>query len=316
MKDRADKIPGEKVRIEKEFAWDGRTWRIPAVYICEEGVVADFCIRIPSEEIESFLKVRAEQKNPFSVDAQKEVWMNGKKAGGWNGCSTFWIPAHLRDESEAQSVSDGIEGKILEAYECDCRDGWCFKRMSVSWPEGVQPPVHSLTFRLKKAPIYYPGLHFRTDFEEGKKQIEFLHPVTGTEHRLTVQALEQIVLSESDLSGIRSKGQKIRKLPTHFLTIYYTVEPEVPLQELRIADCAESDPPETERRTGKASVSVIGGKDGPVAVFFAGKVKTENERKDWKKACSSLHYEPVRAVEWRMEFWVESKERAEISILL
>lgn len=329
MTDRENRVPGEKIRIEKEFAWDGRTWRIPAVYICEEGVVIDFCIRIPSEEIESFLqkwkpqmeevteeeRVCAERENPFAADAKREVWMDGKKAEGWSGCGTSWIPVHLRDESEAQAAS-GIEEKMLEAYGCDCRDGWSFKRMSVRWPEGVRLPVHTLTLRLKKGAVYYPGPHFRTVRGEGKKQVKFIHPATGKEHILTVQSLEQAVLPDQDFSEIKFKRTKIRKIPAHFLVMSYSVEPKLPLHGLRLADCAESDRPKPEKETGAAAVSVIGGAGGPIAVFLAGKTGEKGGRKEWERVGSSLHYEPVDEAEWRMEFYAESREQTEVSFFL
>lgn len=326
-RERTDQTPGKKIPVEKEFVWDGRTWRIPAVYVCEEGLVVDFCIRIPAEEIEAFWKkwrprigklsdeeqLCAEQENPLSLDVRTEVWIDGDRAEGWSGCGTSFIPPYLKDESEAHSASF-IEEQMMEAYECDCRDGWKFERLSVSWPEGVQVPVHSLVFQLKKNPVSYPGPRFRTEPEEEKKQVKFIHPATGTEHILTVQSLEQIVLPEQDFSEIKSMRMRVRKTPTHLLTMFYTVEPGLPLYELQIFDCAESDPPVLEKETGAAGVSVIGGADGPTAIFFAGKTATGH--KGWSSASSSLHYKPVSAVEWRMEFRVESSEKTEVKITL
>lgn len=326
-KERPDMVPGKKIRIDKEFIWDGRMWRIPAVYVCEEGLVVDFCVRIPAEEIEVFWKkwkprigelsdeeqLCEEQENPFSLDVRTEVWINGDQAEDFSSCGTSFIPPYLKDESEAHSASF-IEERMMEAYACDCRDGWKFERLSVSWPEGVKAPVHSLAFHLKKNPVFYPGPHFRTQLEEGKKQVKFIHPATGAEHILTVQSLEQVVLPEQDFSEIRSMRMRVQKTPTHCLAMFYTVEPKLTLYELQIFDCAKSDPPVLKRETRAAGVSVIGGADGPVSIFFAG--KTGREHKGWSSASSSLHYEPVSAVEWRMEFRVESNEKAEVKISL
>ena len=93
----------------------------------------------------------------------------------------------------------------------------------------------------------------------------------------------------------------------------YTVEPELPLGEFCICDCAESDPPVMVRKKA-ASVAVIGGADGPTSIFFAGKhgEKRENRR----SVCSSVHYEPVEEVKWRTWFQVKSEERKEIKICL
>lgn len=323
-----DRIPGKEIRVEKEFTWDKRRWRIPSVYVCQEGIVVDFCVRIPAEEIEAFLKkwssrigeltgeeeLCLEQENPFHLDMREEIWINGEKAEGFSGCGTSWIPPILREEEEARSASD-IEEQMMEAYACDCRDGWKFHRISVSWPEGVREPVRSLTVRLKKEPVCYAGPHFRAGMGEEKKQVKFSHPVTGKQHVLTVQKLEQ-----TETPGLCPDqgpgGRKILKSPTHLLVLFYTVEPELSRRELLIADCGESDPPVMERRTGAADVSIIGGADGPVAIFFAGKASSEAEQKNWQGACSSLHYEPVERAEWRMEFHVESDEEIKISISL
>lgn len=326
-KERPDKVPGEKISVEKEFVWDGRTWRIPAVYICEEGLVVDFCIRIPAEEIEIFWnkwrprigelsdkeQLFMEQENPFSINVRTEVFINGDQAEGFSGCGTSFIPPYLKEEPEANSASF-IEEQMAEAYECDCRDGWKFERLSVSWPEGVKVPVHSLAFQMKKNPVSYPGPHFRTELGEGKKQVKFIHPATGAEHILTVQSLEQTALPEQDLSEIKSGRMRVQKTPTHLLAMFYTVEPKLSLQELQIFDCAKSDPPVLEKETGAAGVSVIGGADGPSAIFFAG--KTGAGHKDWSSASSALHYEPVSVVEWWMEFRVESSEKTEVEIFV
>lgn len=328
-KKRPGKIPGKKIRIEKEFVWDGRTWRIPAVYACEEGLVADFLIRIPEKEIEAFWEkwrprieglsdeeqLCANQENPFSMDFRMEIRINGERTEIQGSCGTSYIPPYLRDEAEARSVSN-IEEQMVEEYGCDCRAGWKLERLSVLWPSGMEAPVHSLTFHLKKNPVFYPGPHFRTDLEEGKKQVKFFHPVTGAEQILTVQSLEQSVLPEPDGLEFHAQRIKIRKRPTHLLSMFYTVEPKLPRYELRITDCAESDPPVLEKGTGAAGVSVIGGADGPTAVFLAGRADTKNGQENWKRACSSLHYEPVDAVEWRMEFWVESNQETEVQVIL
>lgn len=327
-KGRADRVPGKEIRTEKEFIWDGRMWRIPSFYVCEEGVVVDFCVRIPKEEIEAFLKKwrpkieelteeelpGVEQENPFSVDMPKEVRINGRKAEGFGGCGVSWIPPCLRDESEAQSAND-IEEEMMEVYACDCRDGWKFVRMSVPWPEGVSAPVRSLTVRLKKAPVYDPGPHFRTDLGEEKKQVEFIHPRTGVKHTLTVQYMEQTGIPGTDLSELRSMKIRLQRIPTQLLTMFYTVEPKLSQGELRIYDCTGADPAVPEKGSAAAGISVIGGADGPTAVFFAGKTGAKDSRSEWSSACSSVRYEPVKTVEWRMEFWTESNEHMEIELL-
>ena len=37
---------GAEVRLDKAFIWAGKRWRIPAVYVCGKGLVADFLLRV------------------------------------------------------------------------------------------------------------------------------------------------------------------------------------------------------------------------------------------------------------------------------
>ena len=127
-RERTDKTPGNELRIEKEFAWSGRSWRIPAVYICREGIVMDFCVRIPAKEIEAFFRKwkpdaeeaglseeeqeRRERDNPLSGDVCADLWIDGEKADRWSGCGVSFVPPELLGEDEARA-GDDIEAQML-----------------------------------------------------------------------------------------------------------------------------------------------------------------------------------------------------------
>ena len=49
---------------------------------------------------------------------------------------------------------------------------------------------------------------------------------------------------------------------------------------------------------------MIGGADGPTAVFLTGKGKTEAPK--LHAACSALHFEPAARIEWRTAFRVKT----------
>ena len=328
-RERTDKTPGNELRIEKEFAWSGRSWRIPAVYICREGIVMDFCVRIPAKEIEAFFRKwkpdaeeaglseeeqeRRERDNPLSGDVCADLWIDGEKADRWSGCGVSFVPPELLGEDEARA-GDDIEAQMLEAYGCSRTDGWIFKRISFSFPQGMQPPLCTLKLILKKASVYEPGPHFRTSVTDGEKCIEFFYPVTRTRHTLTVQKLEQSMIPKAELSEIRSETMKLLKAPRNFLSMFYTVEPKLPPRELQIYDCAQSDSPVLGEKKGAASIQIIGGADGPTSVFFA--FKTRDSREDWDSVHSSVHYKPVEDVEWRMRFRIKSEEKKELEIIL
>ena len=94
--------------------------------------------------------------------------------------------------------------------------------------------------------------------------------------------------------------------PTHFTVISYTLMPEPPENSIFVEDCVENDRPRQVRRETASfapeaqndfCVGIIGGADGPVAIVVGeaaqGKLRT---------ACSSLHFEPVDHVDWRISF--------------
>jgi Na+-transporting methylmalonyl-CoA/oxaloacetate decarboxylase beta subunit len=68
-----------------------------------------------------------------------------------------------------------------------------------------------------------------------------------------------------------------------------------------------------EKTSAAGSVSVIGGANGPTSVFIAGKSKdpTSNRR----CAVSSLHYQDVEQVEWRMIFQIKDEQTLKVSIM-
>ena len=46
--------PGRELPIHQTFSWGGTEWRIPAVYVCAQGLVADFVRRVPAGSIQTF----------------------------------------------------------------------------------------------------------------------------------------------------------------------------------------------------------------------------------------------------------------------
>lgn len=84
---------------------------------------------------------------------------------------------------------------------------------------------------------------------------------------------------------------------------YYLV-PELPANAYRMMDCAPSDPPrpnpgfQRDGRSFVAAVGIIGEADGPTTLIKGGK----EEERILRVACSSLHFEPVDEVQWRIFF--------------
>lgn len=328
------KRPGRKVPVEKEFVWDGHKWRIPAFYICEEGIVVDLCARIPMKEVEEFLEKwsfarrsraedftdeeieQLERESPFirNLAMQAEVDCCKLESDGW--CGTGWHPFSGEEEAVTET-----EEMLMNAYGCTCDSGWYFCRAHFRFPGtfdgGVGGRVsqlsgnsrHYLTVFLEKEAENVPGPYFSSKAGETGKRIEFMHPVSGQLHVLTVEQCEQKCMEQIKEQENRMGPIRIRRVPTHYLHLKYTVEPDITEEELRVCDCESSDPPELEEGSGSASVGMIGGANGPTAIFFAGKYEKEFRG---RQVYSALHYEPVEEVRWRMVFRVKEEEEMKV----
>ncbi len=322
---------GEKIIIEKHFTWAGRDFRIPAVYVCEEGIVVDFCVRIPVKEIRSFLdkwkpilgegmssenlteeeQEAAERENPFRMEFRGQAVIGGKEAPSSMGCGTSWYPPDLHDQEHPEALS-GVEEELMDAYGCDRNVGWKFWRTSFGWPEGVRS-LESLEITFRKCPVCYPGIHFKTGANIEERTVDFIHPETGVKHVLTVHGWEQRVLPEHVTESLPSERLKRIKSPREYVMLQYSVEPDILQGELQIQDCAPSDPPVLEKKGAAGNVSIIGKADGPTSVFIAG--KSRGHRPGERSAVSSLHYEAVDEVEWRMSFYVKDEQEMRVRIL-
>lgn len=331
---------GKKLNVEKHFSYAGRECWVPAVYLCPEGLVADLCVKIPLEEVERFFRVwnrerrlsdltdedieRMEQENPFHLDIHLRGTADGEPLRNDGSCSVGWHPLRFQEEEEIAAV--GVEEDLLSEYGCDRDCGWKFIRTSLAFPESFQKELTTLSLTLEQDRAICQGPHFVTRLGEVGKRVEFVHPVTGQSHVLTVHELEQDRLSEEMLSSLHQSRIQVEEFPTHYLAMGYTVEPKLQPGEFFLQDCAKSDEPVRKKNCGATAVpviagadhdaSVIGGADGPTAIFIAGKTERKPDGPRLTGVCSSLHYEPVCEAEWRMIFSVEDRKPYTIEIEL
>lgn len=339
---------GRKVPVEKTFFYGGRECRIPAVYLCPEGLVVDLCVKIPGDEVTAFFQKWTrdrrlsglseeeleimEQENPFSINFHLHGELDGCELGDNMSCSAGWHPFSFQEE-EAISA-DGVEEEMMEEYGCDRDCGWNFIRTSLNFPEHFSGAPSRLTLTWKQWPRMCQGPHFTVGLDDQGKQVEFVHPSTGRRHVLTVRELEQDVLPGEMLPRTERLRLQVERFPDHYLAMGYTVEPELPAEAFFLRDCAGSDEPVRKKNTGAAAISVIagaavdgpekevsdesgcviGGADGPTAIFLAGKTGRKMAGPRVMGVCSSVHYEPVREVEWQMVFPVNDGETHTVTV--
>ena len=98
------------------------------------------------------------------------------------------------------------------------------------------------------------------------------------------------------------------QLPNRFTAMTYTVSPAPPKNLISVEDCTQNDPP-VEREASKdypfmpeaqnaAVIGIIGGADGPTALF----VTAKSEDKAVLTTCSALHFAPPKKITWRIVF--------------
>lgn len=304
---------GTELRLNKQFEWAGHHWIIPAVYSCNKGLVLDFCMCTPAEDIREFMKkwdlspendsclnftqeqqLQIDLDNPLCLDIIPCLKLNGKTMQASHSCSVVFNPC-LSDETNNE-----LEAKwAVKHYELDISYGWMIFRAAFLWPDKRRPAIKSLSLTMEQQPFRVPGPHFK--IHAPGDQFTFSHPVSETEYALTVQKLEQQTLSQNHVGSDRWL------YPTHFITMSYTLSPE-PDNDISIHDCADSDKPlevvpatdsfTPEMQNDIACIDIIGGADEPTVILYS-----DSNQANLHIACSALHFKPVSDdTEWRIEF--------------
>ena len=306
--------------INHSFLWGEQEILIPAVYVGKAGAVLDVCAKIPIEDMAAFLKKwdykrrmslktpeefeQIDADNPGSREFVVEICLDGTPLVLRMSSSLRWYPESVIQMGNANPASeDGFENnksaeEWMRAYSCDKGCCWYFERLSYNWNGEpiLSPQKISLAFRANLISI--TAGHFSTGVSCNGKTIKTTHPITGQEYTLTLHSCEQIRNSFAEI------GAKGVVYPECCQILSYSIAPEIDHSLFCIRDCAEGDHP----RMGDTQ-EPPSGSNGPTAVFMAGK----NAAPDNRMAVSSLHFEPVSEVQWRMVFQIKPKNDTEIS---
>lgn len=274
--------------------------------------MVDFCMRVPAADIRAFMEkwgldgedaprgltqeqeLKIELENPLLLHFTPQLALNGRPMPADHSCSLCYNPCL------PEGMENDPEGKqALEHYRLDPSAGWTISRMAFPWAHSRRPAIKSLSLTMEQQPASLPGLRFRPA-APGEK-FPFTHPTTGQTHTLTVESLEQGTLLKEALENDRWE------YPTHFLAMQYTLSPALPENTLSVRDCAQGDRPRekapaawapTARAYAAVSIGIIGGADGPTAVFLSFPAGEKARR----TAFSSLYFAPVEQVEWLLVF--------------
>ncbi len=294
---------GRELALGASFRFDGHDWTAPAAYVCRDGIVLDLFCEIPSEEIRSFHErwtnpangedaETIARQNPFGMTFSSVLTVNGRehinRRGQWGQYVS--IP-ELREQYNTGGMEEALAHYGLSPEEC-----WMQCRLAFAWADGVKPKIRSLALCLTKKPTAIPGPCFTV--ERVGQVIPFTHPITKTEHTLTVLAYQDGELEQTETGGWI--------LPPHYTELTGRVDPPIPAANLKIRDVRQNDPVKRSKIDrdgweGAASVGIIGGADGPTAVVIS-RPKPSDTGTD-HTAVSAMTYEKQERVEWRLTFF-------------
>lgn len=267
---------GKELPVNRHFTWQGDDWSVPGIYLCESGIIVDYCLEVNAQRIRAFMekwagrsdaamsvedKMFRQLENPLDMDCTGVLTVNDREFRCKQSLGIVWNPY---EDNPWQAR------RTLEHYRLDKNKGYLFRREF--YPrKGKFPPIRTLQLTLMAAPVSVPGQRFIAP--EAGERITFTHPDTGRKHTLTVVSQTREALDPNFLSNH----------PCCYTKLVYELEPGIDSPWFQIADCDPGDPWE-------------GSSDGPSSVFFAGEKKLNNV------ALSSLRYTPAEQISWRMIF--------------
>lgn len=314
--------PGKEIRVEKAFSWDDEKWYIPAVYVCEEGLVLDYFKEVDCDVIKAFIDrwdLLNEHKNHYTKEQQDQLALeqplnahvgmtaivNGQQLRQKSGYGSLWIPSVLVPfEADRNDIR-----KLMEHYELDPDKAWSINRCNIPWGDIRPNDIQTMELRMEPREARIPGPRFLAE-QEGDS-IAFVHPITGREHCLTVQEVESKELSQTHFPD------DTMEYPRFFKAMTYVVEPDIDRNHIAVLDCADSDSARPKKGISRekgsgfaSSVGIIGRAGGPTAIIMGNVVP-----RTLYAACSSVRFEPVDHVEWRIVFREKLKDDIQVKLI-
>lgn len=300
----------EELALEKTFDWVGRHWLVPAACVCGKGLAIDFCMRANADELRAFMqkwKLSPENDDCAAFSQEDQLLLDAENPLALSFTPTLTVNGKTLHVSESASASfhpcfpdrETPLAPLMRRYHLSDAFGWVVTRAWFPWNGRRPAAIRSIELSLRRTPAPLPGPRFTV--RAPGDAFRFTHPYTGTEHTLTALSLEAQTLPEPAFG---------RGFPTHFTLLRFALDPE-PAEPVLISDTRESDrpvrPEAVEGPSSACAVGVIGGADGPTALFVSGGAHT---------ACSALRFSPdTRDIEWRATFEASPRDDFSLSLL-
>ena len=228
--------------------------------------------------------------------------------GGWNP----WID---------YSIQDMVF--VMEHYQLDSTDGWTIWRCAFEWEKRRPKQVKSLEIRMKDDPVREcvlkfsaanPGDVLTFQLSDGEEADE--------DSSISIHSLTWQELPEENMQLIRESRPEL-EFPRYFLEMKYTLSENLADKQVFVQDACGGDRPRPNSQvfpdgeegtgsSGTTAITMIGGSDGPTAVFIAGHAAAAVEK---KTACSSLYFEPDPEITWQVYYYKKDHEDMMVTLV-
>lgn len=295
--------PGTELRLDRRFTWAGRECCVPAVYSCAKGLVMDVGMSAPVEEVLAFMarwapqgkarysdfskadRMRIEYEHPLSLDFSASVTVNGRVLDSEGASGWGWAPIEGWENREAQ--------RAVEHYGLDPGRCWQFSRIRFPWKRRMK--IKSLDAVFTPERVDVPGECFTVS--RAGEEVRLVSPVDGEQYTLTV--------CEYSAARTKFRDDSEWEFPEQYVTLEYTLTPELDRDDFQLTDVSEGDRPRLRRSSAgfgptasaSALIAVISGGDGRHA------------------AGSSLYFEAPQQIEWLPVFREYPCEALELKLM-
>lgn len=296
--------PGKEVAVQTHFQLNNKEWYIPSIYSCSKGLIIDFCVKIPSEHIASFIdkwklstendgsdfseeqQEEMEAENPMAVNISSEIVLNNKVIPYSHGCGLSWNPCFPEQNG---MESDGA----CKHYGLNQGSGWVILRSAFPWQTKRNPSISSLSITMKYDSVDICGSHF--NINTPGESIGFTNPITNELHTLTIQEYEKQKMPANSFNDDNYD------FPPYCIAMSYIITPDIADESFSVRDCSSGDRPrkkqcspmEPQAISDCCAVGIIG---------VARSLSKDSSQGKLRAACSSLHFESVESVDWKIIF--------------
>lgn len=290
----SDDIGFEK-KIDVDFFWGGQTWHVPAMYLCEQGLVVDICMVAEPDAVRAAMEKDSEgafSENPLALDFRGHISWNGQKLPAAHACSMVYWPAAYFPE-EAGQEADVL--RFMEHYQLNPEHVWLLHRAAYRWKGADASESLSCTLRMEQRSQRVLGKPFSTP--SVGESVSVCHPVSNQVYTLTVQELSWQTLCD----GV-----------SNVLLMQYSLSPENGKPPFSLVDATPGDEPMHGAGSdgpGAATIGIIGGADGPTAVVLSGAPSA------FHAACSGVRREAVDTAQWQPVFRIKALPDCTVSLI-